>query len=289
MEAALREQYKWILVDEYQDVNRASGVLLKLLAGDGKKLWVAGDARQSIYRFRASPLNIRNFEKDFSNAKRLSLDVNYRSQEPVVRLFEAFAAKMKASVGGLPAKWMAERGDQGGNIVMEVATDLEAEGAGLADEIKRRLDQGIAYRDQAVLCRSHTYLARFALQLEAHGIPVLYLGDLFERPEIRDMLALISFTCEPERGGLLRVATFPEYGISLKDVRAVLAFAVAEDIYPLQAIARLDAISGLTDASWKGLTLLNSHLESNSLARVAIVSRVALSVRRGACLRSTKI
>ena len=261
VEAALREQYKWILVDEYQDVNRASGVLLKLLAGDGKKLWVAGDVRQSIYRFRgASPLNIRNFEKDFSNAKRLSLDVNYRSQEPVVRLFEAFAAKMKASVGGLPAKWMAERGDQGGNIVMEVATDLEAEGAGLADEIKRRLDQGIAYRDQAVLCRSHTYLARFALQLEAHGIPVLYLGDLFERPEIRDMLALISFTCEPERGGLLRVATFPEYGISLKDVRAVLAFAVAEDIYPLQAIARLDAISGLTDAGRKGLTLLNSHL-----------------------------
>ena len=73
---ALREQYKWILVDEYQDVNRASGVLLKLLAGDGKTLWVVGDARQSIYRFRgASPLNIRSFEKDFPGASRLSLDV----------------------------------------------------------------------------------------------------------------------------------------------------------------------------------------------------------------------
>ena len=257
----LRSQYKWILVDEYQDVNRASGVLLKLLAGDGKNLWVVGDARQSIYRFRgASPLNIRNFEKDFSNAKRLSLDVNYRSQERVVRLFEAFAAKMKANGGGLPAKWRAERGDQGGEIVMEVATDLQAEGAGLASEIKHRRDQGIAYRDQAILCRSHAYLARFALELEAHGIPVLYLGDLFERPEIRDMLALISFTCEPERGGLLRVAAFPEYGISLQDVRALLGFAAAEDIYPLKAIARLDGIPGLTEAGRHGLTLLNSHL-----------------------------
>ena len=81
---ALREQYKWILVDEYQDVNRASGVLLKLLTGDGKTLWVVGDARQSIYRFRgASPLNIRSFEEDFPGASRFSLDVNYRSQEPL--------------------------------------------------------------------------------------------------------------------------------------------------------------------------------------------------------------
>ena len=258
---ALRDQYQWILVDEYQDVNRASGVLLKLLAGDGKTLWVVGDARQSIYRFRgASPLNIRNFERDFPRAKRLSLDINYRSQDPVVRLFEAFTEKMRASVSSLPAKWTAERGDQGGEIVMEVATDLEAEAAGLAEEIKRRRDQGIAYRDQAVLCRSHTNLARFASRLEAHGIPVLYLGNLFERPEIRDMLALISFTCEPERGGLLRIASFPEYNIPLNDVRAVLAFASAQDIYPLEAVARLDGITGLTANGRRGLELLASHL-----------------------------
>ena len=258
---ALREQYKWLLVDEYQDVNRASGVLLKLLAGEGKTLWVVGDARQSIYRFRgASPLNIRNFEEDFSGARRLSLDVNYRSQDSVVRLFEAFATKMRASVGGLPAQWTAARGDEGGEILMEVATDLEAEATKLAEEIKQQRDKGIAYRDQAVLCRSHTNLARFALQLEALGIPILYLGDLFERPEIRDMLALISFTCEPARGGLLRVAALPEYNIPLEDVRAVLAFAAAEEIYPLEAIARLDDIAGLTANGRQGLALLTSHL-----------------------------
>ena len=258
---ALRAQYKWILVDEYQDVNRASGVLLKLLAGDGKNLWVVGDARQSVYRFRgASPLNIRNFERDFSNVSRLSLDVNYRAQEPLVRLVEDFASRMRASVSSLSAKWKAEREERGGEIVMKVATDLEAEAAGLADEIKRRRYQGISHRNQAVLCRSHTYLARFALQLESRGIPVLYLGDLFERAEIRDMLALVSLTSEPRRGGLLRVATFPEYGISLEDVCAVLEFSANTDIYPLQAIARLDEIIGLTEAGREGLTLLRSHL-----------------------------
>lgn len=258
---SLREQFKHILVDEYQDVNRASGVMLKLLAGDGKTLWVVGDARQSIYRFRgASPANIRNFEKDFPGAKRLSLDINYRSQEPVVRLVEAFGPKMRASVGGLPAKWNANRGHQGGEILLEVATDLNAEAVGLAAEIDKRQRAGIPYRDQAILCRSHTNLARFALRLEAHGIPVLYLGDLFERPEIRDLLSLISFTCEPERGGLLRVAKFSEYSIPLEDARTVLAFSSSKDLYPLDAIARLDEISGLSQQGQDGLRRLAEHL-----------------------------
>lgn len=257
----VRAQYGEILVDEYQDVNRASGVLLKLLAGDGKTLWVVGDARQSIYRFRgASPVNIRAFEKDFPGAKRLPLEINYRSQEHVVRLVETFAPQMKASAGGLPAKWEAHRGDQGGVILMEVASDLETEAAGLAQEINRRRDQGIAYRDQAVLCRSHTNLARFAARLERLGIPALYLGDVFERPEVRDMLALVSLSCEPERGGLLRVAQFPEYGVPIDDVRKVLAFASAHNVHPMEALARLDEVADLTPTGRNGLALLAGHL-----------------------------
>lgn len=259
--AAIRAQYAHILVDEYQDVNRASGVLLKELAGNGRNLWVVGDARQSIYRFRgASPVNIRNFESDFPGAKRLPLGTNYRTQAPIVRLFEAFAPHMRASAGGLPAQWEAKRGDEGGQILMEVASDLEAEVAGLAQEIERRREQGIAYRDQAVLCRSHTNLGRFAARLETHGVPVLYLGNLFERQEIRDMLALLSFTCEPERGGLLRVARFPEYDIPMQDVRAVLAFAREKEISPPDALGHLDEIPDLSVEGCRGLARLADHL-----------------------------
>jgi DNA helicase-2/ATP-dependent DNA helicase PcrA len=239
----IRAQYKQILVDEYQDVNRASGVLLKLLAGDGKNLWVVGDARQSIYRFRgAAPVNIREFERDFPGTRKLSLNVNYRSQEHVVKLVEIFASDMKAGIGGLPARWKSQRGKQGGEIVLEVAPDLAAEAAGLAEEINRRRNQGIRYKDQAILCRSHTSLARFAQRLEAHGIPVLYLGDLFERPEIRDMLALLSFTCEAERGGLFRLAQFPEHRIPIGDVRKLLHFAAEKGIYPPDALSFLQRL-----------------------------------------------
>ena len=258
---ALRARYKWILVDEYQDVNRASGTLLRLLAGQRGAVWAVGDARQSIYRFRgASPVNLRSFGDDFRGATRLSLNVNYRSQAPVVALVSAFAQGMRAGVGGLPATWTADRGEEGGKVAMNIATGLDAEAVGLAEEIRRRFEGGVAYRDQAVLCRSHTYLARFAARLEARGIPVLYLGDLFERPEVRDLLSLISFTCERERGGLLRIAAFPEYRIPLEDVRAVLVFATAEGISPLRALARIDEIRDLTEAGRRGLALLRSHL-----------------------------
>lgn len=260
---AVRQQYRHILVDEYQDVNRASGVLLKVIAGDGKGLWVVGDARQSIYRFRgASPRNIREFGTDFPGYKRLALGVNYRSKEQVVRLFEAFAPKMRSNVGGLPAKWEAKRGKEGGRVLMEVATDRGAEGFGIAREIQRLRGEGVPFRDQAVLCRSHTSLARFAALLERHGIPVLYLGDLFERPEVRDLLSLLSSTCEPERGGLLRVATFPEYSIPLEDVRAVLAFARANETPPLEALRRLAEIPDVTDAGRGGLARLAEHLKA---------------------------
>jgi len=265
--AELRIQYNHILVDEYQDVNHACAVLLKLLAGDGKNLWVVGDARQSIYRFRgASPKNIREFERDFPKSQRMALDTNYRSQEHVVRLIEAFAPKMLASVGGLPPLWRAHRGSQGGDLKMEVASDLGAESVGLAQEIERQRARGIPYKDQAILCRSHTQLARFASLLEAQGIPVLYLGDIFERPEIRDLLSLLSFVSEPERGGLLRVAAFPEYSIPLSDVRSVLSYSEFAQCEPLVAIRRLSEIRDLTEAGRIGLEKLVSHLEGVGFA-----------------------
>ena len=261
VKSALRAQYQQVLVDEYQDVNRASGVLLKLLAGDGKTLWVVGDARQSIYRFRgASPLNLRKFEEDFPQARKLSLGINYRSQKPVVQLVEAFAPMMKVSIDQPPPRWNAKRENQGGEIQMKVATNLEAEVAGLAQEIKRRHDQGVPYKEQAILCRTHTNLARFASGLEAHGVPVLYFGDLFERPEIRDMLALLSFICEQERGGLLRLAQFPEYNIPMDDVRKILAFAHTHSIGPLEAIRQLGNVPEITPSGFRGLELLSTHL-----------------------------
>src|SRR6266436_1165982 len=87
----LQQKYQHILVDEFQDINRASGVLLRLLAGEQRNVWVVGDANQAIYGFRgASPANIANFKDDYPGAAVLPLSRNYRSRPDIVHLADAF-------------------------------------------------------------------------------------------------------------------------------------------------------------------------------------------------------
>jgi superfamily I DNA/RNA helicase len=111
--AGLRETYRHILIDEYQDVNRASVRLLQLVTDGGRNLWAVGDARQSIYRFRgASSFNMARFAGgDFKGAKTGRLKVNYRSVEEIVEAYSAFGSQMKAGTG--PADLRAERGRSG--------------------------------------------------------------------------------------------------------------------------------------------------------------------------------
>ena len=256
----LRDQYRHLLVDEYQDVNRGSALLVKELAGEGEQLWAVGDARQSIYRFRgAAPINTRDFEKDYPKGQRKSLKINYRSREQIVDTFSDYAGNMMVG-GRLAANLEARRGPGKEAVDCNVARDRDAEIAGIAATIERMRSQGIAYQDQAVLCRVHRNLERVAAGLEAAGVPVLYLGDLFERPEVRDLLALISFTAEPQRGGLYRLATLPPYQMPLSDVRAFLNYAVDNEKTPLAALSKIDAIPELSELGRVSLGLLSKHL-----------------------------
>ena len=141
----LRDTYGYVLVDEYQDVNRASGLLLKEVAGAGAGLWVVGDTHQAIYRFRgAAPVNMRQFGEDFPGAKVKTLRYNYRSQPMIVDVFSELAPKMLAARGGpdfIP--WKPKRSDVGGRVLMEVADNLSAEAEGLANEIESQHTAGI--------------------------------------------------------------------------------------------------------------------------------------------------
>ncbi len=265
----LRSTYRHVLVDEYQDVNRASGIFLKELAGAGAGLWVVGDTRQAIYRFRgAAPANMRRFGEDFPGAKVKSLRYNYRSQPAILDVFAGLAPDMRASRGG-PSfiRWEPKRPDSGGRVLMEVADDLAAEADGMAKEIERQRASGIPYSQQAILCRSHTNLGRVAAELEGLGVPVLYLGNLFERPEVRDMLSLLSLTCEPDGRGLVRVARFPEYEVSLNDVLALVELASERNVPFPDALDLAVAATTISTQGKEGLALLAHHLDGMSHVR----------------------
>lgn len=259
--ATVRATHPHVLVDEYQDVNRASALLLREIAGDGRGLWVVGDIRQAIYRWRgAAPENMRLFEDDFPGGRRLVLARNYRSRPEIVGVVAALAPRMRVTAGLPFTPWAADR-PAGGGVLMHVADDPDAECAGLAREIARQRDAGIPLRDQAILCRTHTELARLGAGLERAGVPVLYLGDLFERPEVRDLLALLALACEGDGRGLLRVARFAEYRIPLRDIRALRALASARSVPFPRALDLARDAQDISPAGKAGFARLAGHLE----------------------------
>ncbi len=259
----IRQTYPYILVDEYQDVNRASGLLLREIAGDGKGLWVVGDARQSIYRFRgATPLNMNLFPQDFPGAEIRSLKRNYRSQPVIVNLVATLASRIQATQHSPFVPWGAERPDSGGKVLMEIAENREAEGLGIAREIKRQQAAGVAYRDQAVLCRAHSQLASIATNLEQAGIPILSLGNLFERDEVRDLLALLSLVSQGDGRDLIRVARFTEYQIPLEDVLTLLTLARQRGVSFPEALGLAREAAGISSQGQQGFRLLEQQLSN---------------------------
>lgn len=283
----LRRTYPHVLVDEYQDVNRASSLFLREIAGDGTGLWVVGDVRQAIYRFRgAAPVNMRQFMIDFPGAQSRPLARNYRSQQIVLNIFAALAPKMEATRGAPFTPWEADRATTTGEVRFEIAEDQSAEGAGIAREIERQRAAGIPYHGQAVLCRSHTTLARIGEILERAGVPILYLGDVFERSEVRDMLALLSLACEGDGRGMIRVARFPEYKIPLADVLVLRTFAQDQHVPFPRALSLAEEAPGITPVGRAGLALLAQHLDDLCYGTTAWTFVVRYLLERSNYLRA---
>jgi hypothetical protein len=130
------------------------------------------------------PSNTTKFEKDYPKGKRKSLTVNYRSREEIVNTFVTYADDM--AVGrDRDSRLAAKRGSGADAVDYNVATERAAEIAGLVSAVQHHRSRGRSYKEQAILCRGHSYLQRIAAGLEAAGVPVLNLGEIFEREEVR--------------------------------------------------------------------------------------------------------
>jgi DNA helicase-2/ATP-dependent DNA helicase PcrA len=219
--AEVRQRYPEILVDEFQDTNLAQAELLRRVAGEsGRGLWVVGDRNQSIYRWRgASPSNLPRLKEFYPALRVYPLRRCYRSVPTIVALGSEMAARM-ARYSSSPDK----QGDVGEPHIDHVGA-LEAhrqdenypavlrcdsfnnevhEEAGIIEAIRRYRQQKFAFKDQAILCRTHKQAHRMAAALSAQKIPVSQVGQFFERSEVKDVLALLSLAAGPDMRGLLR-------------------------------------------------------------------------------------
>ncbi|MCS6211456.1 UvrD-helicase domain-containing protein [Shewanella baltica] len=287
----IQSTYEHVLVDEYQDVNHSSVRLLKALCGDGENLWVVGDAKQSIYRFRgASSFNMTRFgNEDFPGGLRYRLKTNYRSVPEIVSAFSNFALNM--AVGDADSGLNAERTSDAQKPELRCVDQGFLQTPSIADAIKEMQNSGYKYSDQAILCTGNEKLSEIGQQLELLGIPVLYLGSVFERPEIKDWLTLLSLLVDRRAMGLVRIACLPEFTMSLDDVGSILThlredetgsdwktkiddFQISDD--GRTALVRLvKTLSGFSanDSPW-------SVLATVLLDRTRIAARMAISTDR---------
>lgn len=254
--------YEHVFVDEFQDVNRGSIRLLKAITGDGENLWAVGDAKQSIYRFRgASSFNMRRFgDDDFPDGQRGRLTVNYRSVSEICDAFLEFASEMRV-VNGADVRLEADRGRAGSGPEHRAVDTDDQEIAAVVESIEALRAAGHSYRDQAVLCSGNERLGRFAQGLERLGVPVLYLGSLFERDEIKDLLCLLSVVVDRRAMGLARIATMPGYTISLDDIACILSHLKEHATEPLQWAQNPQAVEGLTADGVEVLVRVSKLLE----------------------------
>ena len=267
---AMRSKFTHVHIDEYQDVNRASAMMVREIVGDGENLWAVGDARQSIYRFRgASAANIAKFETDYPKGLRDGLEVNYRSTKEIVDLYSGFGGTMKVRTFAGAADLRAEKGAGGERPMVFQGTDVTDEMDLLAGSVRELETSGTALRDQAVLARSNGSLARFAEEMEARGIPVLYLGPLFERSEVRDLLSILSLIADEHGTGLVRIAELPEYKVPIEDTLRVLRLAKTAEERVFDYLRKLEGAEELSPAGRAGLLRLAQHLQGISQGTTA--------------------
>lgn len=264
--AEIRAIYRHVLVDEYQDMNAASGALLTLLADPHTGPWVVGDVRQSIYRFRgASPLNMSRFADVFPGARTVDLEVNYRSGGRIVGLFDTFGREMVAAPFASADPLEPARGRDTGEVGYRVAATREAEAEGIAHDILNHVKAPGDFRKRTVLARTHGVLSAIAAHFERAGVPALYFGDFFEREEVRDLLSLISLAGEWDGVGLLRVAQLPRYAVPVPDILEAFRFRQEIEAPMLAALRRLSEVE-LTPDGRAGLERLAEDLAGVSFA-----------------------
>ncbi|MCO6416153.1 UvrD-helicase domain-containing protein [Siccirubricoccus sp. KC 17139] len=259
--AELRGRHRHVLVDEYQDVNRASIRLLRALVGPGGEVWAVGDARQAIYRFRgASSASMSRFAEDFGPHAPHSLGVNYRSSAEVVRTFLDFSRGMTGAEGAPEPALEARRGEAGHAPVLTECPDDDAEVAAVVAAVAELAGRGVRNGQQAVLCRGNAQVEEISGALEAAGIPVLRLGNVLERDEVRDLLSILSLAADTTGAGLPRVGSLPRYGLSLQDVRVAATALGSDERTVLESLGDLSALTGLSTAGAAGLARLRDDL-----------------------------
>ncbi len=256
-----RAQFKYILIDEYQDTNAAQYSLVKLLTDDHQNLCVVGDDWQSIYSWRGADFkNILNFERDYPKTLVVKLEQNYRSTKNI--LDAAHNVITKNTQRSDKALWT--KGATGSPVkILNVGSESH-EGEVVVSYIKRSVDTRIRrYKDFAILYRTNAQSRAMEESFIRYGIPYRIVGGVrfYDRKEIKDLVAYLRLLYQPsDRASFLRIVNVPTRGLGGVSVQKFLDWQDASGLTLLQALEHAESAVGLTPKARKAFADLGEML-----------------------------
>jgi len=251
--AHYQQRFRYVLVDEYQDTNRAQYTLVKQLTAEHRNLCVVGDSDQSIYKFRGADIrNIRDFEKDYPDARVIILDQNYRSTETIL---EAANSVISNNTKRTHKNLWSDRGT-GDQITRYEAEDEHDEAGFVVDEVERLQKTGFNLSDIAVFYRTNAMSRVIEDVFVRRGLPYSVVGSVkfYDRKEIKDAIAYLRTIVNPaDEVSVKRIINEPRRGIGNTTVAHVDRFTQGQQITFFEGLERVVEIPQLNARAEKAV------------------------------------
>ncbi len=274
-----QKQFRYLLVDEYQDSNIIQYLWLRILAQDSGNLCVVGDDDQSIYGWRGAEIdNILRFEKDFPETKVIRLEQNYRSNSSILNAASHLISHNQNRLG----KTLKTDNPEGKKVKLIGLWDGESEARYVAQEIENQVSKGKSYSDIALLVRASWQMRAFEERFIALGLPYRVIGGprFFERQEIRDIHAYLRLIYFPDHDlAFERVINTPKRGFGDQALQTLQRAASLNNSSLYQtalSIVQTDEIRGRARTGLKSFLDYLSHWrqQANTLSLESLTEMV---------------
>ena len=247
-----QKQFKYILVDEYQDTNRVQYQLLKLLSAGHRNISVVGDDDQSIYRWRGADIrNILDFEKDFPDCKVFRLEQNYRSTSNILKIAHSIISHNFDRMD----KELWTKNDFGEKTTLSIINSVVDEANYIAQKIEEEIQTNQRnFSDFAILYRINAQSRAIEDVLKNKGIAYIVVGGIrfYERKEVKDILAYLRILVNPKDSvSVKRIINYPQRGIGQATIDKLEKFSVANNCTFFESLGRVKQVDSIPERKQK--------------------------------------
>jgi DNA helicase-2/ATP-dependent DNA helicase PcrA len=260
-----KSRFEYLLVDEFQDTNKAQYELLKLLVSRNGLISVVGDDAQSIYSWRGANIgNMRDFGKDFPKYKLFKLEQNYRSTKMILKAADSVIKNNKDQV----IKTLWTENEEGEPVVLLKCADEKDEASQISKYIKQDIaKKKLAFSNFAILYRTNAQSRAMEDIFRREKIPYTIIGgvEFYKRKEVKDVVAYLRvISNQNDEESLLRIMNFPQRGIGSTTVVRMIAFARKHNLTLFQTMGRVFEVIDIKERIQKNVkqfkTLLDKYI-----------------------------